>query len=87
VFEIAGERLGFEQNVIKVGRGPKATLQIDDENVSRLHAVIECTPTEVLLIDLGTAIGTLVNGERASKWALKSGDVLRFGTTDVKIFI
>lgn len=87
VFEVAGERFGFEQPVIKIGRGPTSTLRIEDENVSRLHAVIEVTATEVLLIDLGSALGTLVNGERATKWALQSGDVLRFGTTDVTIFI
>ena len=87
VFEIAGERIGVQTGVIKIGRGPTSTLRIDDEAVSRMHAVIEATAKEVILIDLGTAIGTLVNGERVSKWALQSGDVLRFGTTDVTIFI
>ncbi len=87
VFEIAGERIGVQAGVIKIGRGPTATVRIDDEAVSRMHAVIEATAKEVMVIDLGTAVGTYVNSERVTKKTLESGDVLRFGTTDVTIFI
>ena len=63
------------QDVIKVGKLASSHLRIDDETVSRMHAVIEVTgPDEIHIIDLGSTRGTLVNGERISKARLQSGD-------------
>ena len=56
------------QDVIKVGKLASSHLRLDDETVSRMHAVIEVTgPDEIHIIDLGSTRGTLVNGERISK--------------------
>ena len=42
--------------VIKVGKVPSSHLRLDDESVSRMHAVIEVTgPSDVSIIDLGSA--------------------------------
>jgi hypothetical protein len=47
-----------------VGKLPSSCLRIEDENVSRIHAVIEVTsPEEVYIVDLGSMAGTLVNGK------------------------
>ena len=63
------------QDIIKVGKLQSSHLRIDDDNVSRMHAVIEVTsPTEVFIIDLGSASGTIVNGKKVNKAALNSGD-------------
>jgi pSer/pThr/pTyr-binding forkhead associated (FHA) protein len=51
--------------VIKVGKLASSHLRIDDESVSRMHAVIEINGTDdVQLIDLGSTRGTLVKGRR-----------------------
>src|SRR3954447_1880340 len=72
------------QDVIKVGKLASSHLRIDDETVSRMHAVIEATgPDEVHIIDLGSTRGTLVNGERISKARLQSGDEIMFGDSRV----
>ena len=42
------------QSVIKVGKVPSAHLRIDDETVSRMHAIVEVTNDEVHIIDLGS---------------------------------
>lgn len=74
------------QDIIKVGKLPSSHLRIEDENVSRMHAVIEVTgPDEIYIIDLGSAAGTVVNGKKVSKCRLQNGDEIVFGGTRVKI--
>ncbi len=70
------------QDVIKVGKLSSSHLRIEDENVSRMHAVIEITsPTEISIIDLGSSKGTIVNGQKVNKGRLKSGDEILLGNT------
>jgi len=74
------------QDVVKVGKLASSHLRIDDETVSRMHAVIEVTgPDEINIIDLGSTRGTLVNGERISKARLQSGDEIMFGDSRVRV--
>ena len=90
-FEIyKGDKLVREevlnQDVIKVGKLASSHLRIDDETVSRMHAVIEVTgPDDVHIIDLGSTRGTLVNGERITKARLQSGDEIMFGDSRVLV--
>jgi TonB family protein len=72
--------------VIKVGKLASSHLRIDDDSVSRMHAVIEVNgPDDVQLIDLGSTRGTLVNGERITKVRLRSTDEINFG--DIRVLI
>jgi len=73
------------QSVIKIGRDQKSHLRLDDETVSRMHAVIEAKPEEVQLIDLGS--GTYVNGSQVNKCALRGGEEIRIGNTRLVIEI
>lgn len=72
--------------VIKIGKLASSHLRLEDESVSRMHAVLEVTgPGQVQLIDLGSTRGTLLNGERVAKAMLNSGDVVQFGEVRVAI--
>jgi pSer/pThr/pTyr-binding forkhead associated (FHA) protein len=74
----------FDQEIIKIGRLSSAHLKLDDERVSRIHAVIEKSPEgEVHIIDMGSAEGTFVNGDRVNKSALNPGDEIRLGSTRI----
>jgi FHA domain len=75
------------QAVIKIGKLPTAHLQIDDESVSRMHAIVEVSPHAVTLIDLGSTRGTLVNGRRITTATLRSGDVITLGDTRAELAI
>ncbi|MCB9662247.1 MAG: TonB family protein [Sandaracinaceae bacterium] len=88
----AGDELvrteSLTQDIIKVGKLQSSHLRIDDDNVSRMHAVIEVTsPTEVFIIDLGSASGTVVNGKKVNKAQLNSGDELTLGGSRVVVEI
>jgi TonB family protein len=70
----------LSQEIIKIGRLQTSDIRLDDEKVSRMHAVIEVTgPGEVFIIDLGSASGTLVNGEKINKRKLQTGDEVQVG--------
>src|SRR5262249_45449373 len=63
-------------------------LRLDDESVSRMHAVIEVTgPDEIYIIDLGSNRGTVVNGQKVNKCKLQSGDEVQLGDTRVVVTI
>lgn len=76
----------FNQDVIKIGKLDSSHLRVDDEAVSRMHSVIEVSgPGEVYIIDLGSASGTILNGQKVNKARLESGDQLQFGNTTVVV--
>jgi len=74
--------------VIKVGKLSSSHLRLDDESVSRMHAVIEVTgPGDVSIIDLGSTKGTFVNGQKVNKAKLQSGDVIVVGDTRIEVTV
>lgn len=76
----------LEQDVIKVGKLASSHLRLEDSNVSRIHAVIEKGSSGAYsVIDLGSASGSFVNGEKITKSEIKSGDELTFGDTIVRV--
>lgn len=90
-FEIVrdGQVVGREQldqDVIKVGKLSSSHLRLEDPNVSRIHAVIERGGDgSYTVIDLGSASGTFVNGEKVTKAELNDGDELQFGDTLLRV--
>jgi pSer/pThr/pTyr-binding forkhead associated (FHA) protein len=72
-------RLALNAPILKIGRDTRAHLQIDDDAVARMHAVIEIENGALTLIDLGADGGTFVGDERIQKRALAIGDRIRFG--------
>lgn len=76
------------EQTIKIGKLSSSHVRIDDDSVSRMHAVIEAnSPDDVVILDLGSATGTYVNGERVTKQRLRTGDRIRFGGTTVVVAI
>lgn len=69
-----------------VGRTPPAQVVLEDDSISRKHAEVERMPNGVVLLkDLGSANGTLLNGEPIGKEPveLAPGDVMQFGMVEV----
>ncbi len=63
---------------LTIGRGSDCDLVIDEAEMSRHHAVIECTAAGIRLRDLGSANGTFVNGQWVHNAELKVGDQIGF---------
>jgi len=75
---VTGEEFKITKSVTSVGRGIEADIQIDDTSVSRLHCSI-VLGSEVLIRDLGSTNGTIVDGARASESVLHDGSIIKIG--------
>lgn len=63
-----------------VGRGEKCQLRLNHEAISRQHCAFLVSPDKIVLRDLGSRNGTLLNGEKINKKAeIKTGDEIQFG--------
>ena len=66
-----------------VGRAPRADFIVEAALVSRLHCRLTAGATELEVVDLESTNGTYVNGERAERAILKTGDRLGVGRVDL----
>jgi hypothetical protein len=65
--------------VTRIGRGLAAELRIDENSVSRRHAMLVHARTGTRILDDRSSNGTFVNGRRVEQADLKNGDVLLLG--------
>src|SRR5215216_4270158 len=72
-FELAGERA-------RIGRAAdRNDLVLDDGQVSREHAVLKKMRNTFMLVDLESANGTFVDGQRIKERILTNGDSVTIG--------
>ena len=68
-----------------VGRDPACDIsETNDPLMSRRHAAFNAGPREVMVRDLGSRNGILVNGVKTPESVLKSGDVVQIGHLQVR---
>lgn len=77
---LAGARFPLGDSVT-IGRSSQVEIFVADAGVSRRHAKVFPTPDGHVLIDLGSANGTLVDGEAISERTLRDGLAFTVGGT------
>lgn len=70
---------------LTIGRATDATISLREPKVSRRHAIITPLPGRLMLLDMGSSNGTLVNGVVLSQAWLRDGDVVSVGETDIVV--
>jgi type II secretory pathway predicted ATPase ExeA len=75
----------FKENKILVGRSDFADVIIDDDYVSKIHAILLLYSDALVLLDLNSANGTTVNSVKVRKTILKDDDVISLGRHRIKI--
>jgi pSer/pThr/pTyr-binding forkhead associated (FHA) protein len=70
---------------IVVGRSSELDMVLVEDMVSRRHAKITVSPTEIFIEDLGSTNGTFVNGEKIKRTRLNEGDRVLIGTSIIKL--
>ena len=65
--------------VYLMGRDRDADIKLLSTSVSRRQARIDATGNTPVLIDLGSANGTKVNGEVVDRHPLREGDLIKMG--------
>lgn len=68
----------------KIGRDPRCDIHLDDTETSRSHAQILWDKEGVLLRDLKSSNGTMVNGEPIVERFLRNGDRIRIGKRELQ---
>jgi predicted component of type VI protein secretion system len=79
--------VAFASEEITVGRAAEGvTIHLSDRNVSRRHARFGRQKSDVWVEDLGSLLGTLVNGERIEgRRKLRPGDIVQIGDYDLAV--
>jgi hypothetical protein len=75
----------FSQSRVVLGRGREADFRIDDSNVSRKHAALYWNEGRLMLDDLGSTNGTLVNGYPVTSTVLRPRDVIAIGESRITV--
>lgn len=80
-------RVRLPEEPVILGRSAKATIQIDDRSISKIHASLEPVPgtQKFRLEDLGSRNGIVHNGIRRKCMDLKPGDEVRLGNIFLSI--
>lgn len=71
----------FDRFPLVIGRSEQADVTLDDRWASRRHCVIESQDGMLIVQDLGSTHGTLLNDAIISEAVLKPGDRLCIGLT------
>jgi two-component system, cell cycle response regulator len=78
-----GKRYFLDREVI-VGRSESATIQVDQESVSRHHVKLETDGGRTTATDLSSTNGSFINNARIGSMELRDGDQLKVGQTIFK---
>ncbi len=82
-----GEMFKLPDGEAVIGRSRRTDVCLPDDGVSREHAKIRSHGGQVVIEDLGSRNGTLINGERVHGTApLKDGDKIQVGRTTILKF-
>ncbi len=68
-----------------LGRQPACDFVLTDEQVSRRHCLLEESQKKVLLTDLGSRNGTIVDGKKIKQYSLEPGERFRIGRTVLEL--
>jgi pSer/pThr/pTyr-binding forkhead associated (FHA) protein len=67
------------EKIISIGRKHGNDVQLNDLTISGRHALISSENNQIMVEDLASTNGTLVNGNHISKTTLNHGDIIQVG--------
>jgi diguanylate cyclase (GGDEF)-like protein len=79
-----GRRIALGAAVIECGRVMQTDIPLDDDAVSRKHALFAWTGSSYIVRDLGSTNGTFVNDVNVRERTLVDGDQIKIGRTIFK---
>jgi hypothetical protein len=79
IYEIA------PNSVLNIGRLDTNDIVLDDYKVSREHAVLKFSKSEIMLVDLASTHGSYVNGVRIDRSQIHYGDTIRIVSQELTL--
>ena len=78
----AGNSFMLSEGENSIGRGGDSNVSLNDDSVSREHAMIRCQDGKLSVFDLGSTSGTSVDGQRIGGLKVSNGDVISMGRSE-----
>jgi pSer/pThr/pTyr-binding forkhead associated (FHA) protein len=75
----------FKEKKVLIGRSDFADIIVEDDFVSKIHAVMLLYSDALILLDFNSANGTTVNSVKVSKTLLKDDDIISLGNHRLKV--
>ncbi len=85
VLKVNGQERVFPQGKVVVGRSRDVDLQIVNADVSRRHGMIYWSEGSVVVKDMGSTNGTMVNGYPIDSTVVRPSDVIRIGNAHITV--
>jgi hypothetical protein len=82
---MAGRTFDLTAKRYTVGRLEDNTIHIPDASVSSHHAEIVVAGNDIFIVDVGSTNGTFLNNQKVHETLLKPGEILKFGSVELKI--
>lgn len=79
-----GSEVALDEPEITIGRAPENGLVINDNNVSRVHAKLQCGD-RIVVIDNGSRNGVYVNDRKVNQQPINPGDRVVIGQTVMEL--
>lgn len=81
-----GTRFPIRRGEYILGRSPYCSIVISNALASRQHCAVRLTSSGLVLVDLNSRNGTLVNGKRLEgERPLDAGDIIRIGSDSIEV--
>lgn len=77
----------FDQDQIVIGHNAEVHLDLDAEEISPIHCLIELRDNGYYICDLGSQQGTFKNGQAILDELLSSGDEIQLGPFKINFFV
>lgn len=77
------QMIPVEKEIIRLGRQLENDVVFHEEFVSRFHAEIRFEDGQYVLYDNGSTGGTFVNGKKADRCVLNSGDLISIASIQI----
>jgi len=82
-----GNAIELSRDLTVVGRKEDCDLRLDHKSISKFHCVIVKMENTLLIRDLGSTNGTVVNGKKIRRATLKNNDCLNVANLPFRIQI
>ena len=83
VLKVSGQEYEYPQGRVIIGRSRDVDFRIDNPDVSRRHAAIFWSEGGIVVKDLGSTNGTMVNGYPVESTTVRPTDTIRIGNCNI----
>jgi pSer/pThr/pTyr-binding forkhead associated (FHA) protein len=83
VLKVSGQEYEYPQGRVIIGRSRDVDFRIDNPDVSRRHAAIFWSEGSIVVKDLGSTNGTMVNGYPVESTTVRPTDTIRIGNCNI----